>query len=227
LDILFHRNDPKEIYGYGNNGPIRERTPDVIVASVHSASRAAGLPTDAWLEIASKGALEQPHSRFQWYDVLSAVELQHTAKINEEDVDAYRDNQRAMIPIDPHTVNTGPKSKKRNMHSESMPSAAEHPVKRVKSETSSIAPSTMHLRPTPARTIHESTTLVAVPERQPTRRSTLSSAPADVAYSPPKIVQCGLYAMEMLCGSYGVSHSINLFIIDANLWILYADRQGL
>jgi hypothetical protein len=49
--------------------------------------------------------------------------------------------------------------------------------------------------------------------------------------------------MEMLCASYGVSHSINLFIVgmlmrlpfcvidvhfgtDANMWILYADRQG-
>ena len=93
----------------------------------------------------------------------------------------------------------------------------------------------------------EQTTLTPVPERQPARRSTLSSAhsgtPADVASSVPKIVQCGLYATEMLCGSYGVSHSINLFIVgmlmrlpfcvadvhfvtDANLWILYTDRQG-
>jgi hypothetical protein len=71
----------------------------------------------------------------------------------------------------------------------------------------------MHLRPTPARTTHGDTTLVAVPERQPARRSTLSSAPADVAYSAQKIVQCGLYAMEMLCGSYDASHFITLFII--------------
>ena len=42
LEILFHRNDPKDIYGSGNNGPLTQRQPDLIVTSVHSARRAAG-----------------------------------------------------------------------------------------------------------------------------------------------------------------------------------------
>jgi len=102
LDILFHRNDPKEIYGSGNNSPLTERKPDLIVTSVHSARRAAGpLATANWPQIAPKVALEQPYYRFQWYDVLCAVELQHAAKINEEDVDALYQQRYASTPTSP------------------------------------------------------------------------------------------------------------------------------
>jgi hypothetical protein len=138
LDILFHRNDPREIYGSANNGPLTERKPDIIVTSVHSARRAANpLAATDWLRIASGTALVQPHYRFQWYDVLCAVELQHTAKIDEKDVDALYQQRRVIpvIPIPPHPVKTRPNPKKRNMSSESMPAAAEHPAKRVKSES--------------------------------------------------------------------------------------------
>ena len=98
-------------------------------------------------------------------------------------------------------------------------SAVCHVPNRLGPETaSSIAPSTRHLRHADARKAVEQTTLTPVPERQPARRSTLSSAhsgtPADVASSGPKNVQCGLYAMEMLCGSYGVSRFINLLIVS-------------
>jgi hypothetical protein len=86
---------------------------------------------------------------------------------------------------------------------------------------------------------NKNTALSSVGARQPARPSPSShnGAPADVTASP-----CGLYATEMLCGSYGVSHSINLFIVDmfglpsrvadfhfvtdCCLWILYADQQG-
>ena len=139
LDILFHRNDPKEIYGSGNNGPLTERKPDLVVTSMHSARRAAGPPLASakWQQIASEVALEQPQYRFQWYDVLCAVELQHIAKIDEGDVDALCQQRSVImtaIPVPPHPVKTGPNPKKRNMSSESMPSAAEHPAKRAKFE---------------------------------------------------------------------------------------------
>jgi len=138
LDILFHRNDPREIYGSANNGPLTERKPDLIVTSVHSARRAADpLVATNWHQIASEAALVQPYYRFQWYDVLCAVELQHNAKIDEKDVDALYQQRGVIpvIPIPPHPVKTRPNPKKRNMSSESMPIAAERPAKRVKSES--------------------------------------------------------------------------------------------
>ena len=49
----------------------------------------------------------------------------------------------------------------------------------------------------------------ARPSPSPLSRST----PADIAALLPKIVQYGLYATEMLCGSYGASHFINLLIV--------------
>jgi len=63
--------------------------------------------------------------------------------------------------------------------------------------------------------VRENTVLSPVLERQSARPSpsARSGKSANAAPSLPKIVQCGLYATEMLCGSYGVSHSINLFIV--------------
>jgi len=131
LEILFHRNDHKDIYGNSNgNGPLTQRQPDLIVTSMHSARRAAGpMATETWPQIALNRALEEPHFRFQWYDILSAVELQCIAKIDEEDVDAYRDDQRAIMTVLPHLVKMGPNTKKRSKRSESMPSAAERSAK--------------------------------------------------------------------------------------------------
>lgn len=39
------------------------------------------------------------------------------------------------------------------------------------------------------------------------------STPVDDREDAPPIVQCGMYGAEMLCGSIGVSKSVNLFII--------------
>jgi len=63
LEILFHRNDHKDIYGRSNNGPMTKRQPDVIVTSVHSARRAAGpLAAETWL---LNSARDAPHFHFQ------------------------------------------------------------------------------------------------------------------------------------------------------------------
>ena len=94
--------------------------------------------TETWIQTA-KRACEAPASRFQWYDVLSAVEMQCIAEIDEEDVDAHRDDQAMRRTLPPHFVEMGPHSKKRSMHSVSTPSAAaaaaERPAKRIKSES--------------------------------------------------------------------------------------------
>jgi len=67
--------------------------------------------------------------------MFSAVELQHIAKIDENDVDAYRDDQRAIMTFPPHFVNMGPNPKKRSTRSESLPSVAERAAKRIRSES--------------------------------------------------------------------------------------------
>jgi len=137
LEILFHRNDPKNIYG-GHGNPVvqTERQPDLIVTSVHSARRAAGLVgTETWPEIA-KQASEKPHCRFQWYDVLCVVELKYTAKIDEKNVDGLLDDLRQEMPVPPHFVKLGPNPKKRTRRSESTLSAAGASAKRVKTERS-------------------------------------------------------------------------------------------
>ena len=136
LGILFHRNDVDICEDHGNPVVQTQCQPDIIATSMHSARRAAGaMETETWAQIAFKRAPGEPASRFQWYDILSAVELQCIAEIDEKDVDAYRDDQRAMITVPPHFVNMGPNSKKRSMCSVSTLSAAGCSAKRIKSES--------------------------------------------------------------------------------------------
>ena len=112
LEILFHRNNYEDIYeDHGNLVVQIHHWPDLITTSVHSARRAAGVVrTETWPQISLKRAHGEAASHFQWYDVLSAVELQCIAKINAEDVDAYRDGERGMITVPPHFVKMGPNS---------------------------------------------------------------------------------------------------------------------
>jgi len=51
------------------------------------------------------------------------------------------------------------------------------------------------------------------------------SEPITDMHAPPA-VQCGLYGAEMLCGSLGTMHAINLLIIDNVIWAWWYDRQG-
>ena len=106
LDILFHRNDPVDLYG--DHVVQTRRQPDIIGTSVHSARRVANaVRTDTWTQLALKRAPYKPDSRFQWYDVLCSVELQYIAEIKVEDVDAHRGDQ-AIKTVPPNFVKIGP-----------------------------------------------------------------------------------------------------------------------
>lgn len=220
LDILFHRNDPKDIYGnHGLDYAQSQRQPDIIVTSRQSARR-AGTPNEnashTWDEICLRQATQKPISRFQWYDVVASVEMESDLKpIPVGHIDRMGKTAENRRP--PNIVDMAPKSKKRSMRSDSMPSAVEPAVKRLKTEPLS--------QPTGRGTVTEGTNDqnagLSYIRRRSSRVSPLCGSPI-IAVTPPKIpkiVQCGLYAAEILCGSYGASHSINLFISSMLTWL--------
>jgi hypothetical protein len=137
LDILFHRNDPKDIYGDHGNPAIRSRRqPDMIVTSLESARRAGALKesaSDDWNTISLKQATKKPISHFRWYDVVASVEMESSRKeIPSSYVDKLGKTGGNRLP--PNIVDTAPKSNKRTTHSESTPSAVEPALKRCKIE---------------------------------------------------------------------------------------------
>lgn len=140
-NILFHRNDPKDIYrDHGNPTVQSQRQPDIVVTSLQSAGR-AGTPREnpgvTWNEICLKQAPKTPISRFQWYDVVASVEMEsNRAPIPTTHIDNLA-TRGVMLDRRPHkTIDLIPKSNKRRMRSESTtPSVVERAVKRPKTES--------------------------------------------------------------------------------------------
>ena len=140
LDILFHRNDPKDIYGdHGSPAIQSQRQPDIVITSLQSA-RCAGTPnknaSDTWNTISLKQATKKPNSRFQWYDVLASVEMESNCKeIPSTHVDNLGNAAVKLNRLPPRIVDMAPKPKKRSMRSESMSSVVEPAAKRSKTKS--------------------------------------------------------------------------------------------
>ena len=90
--------------------------------------------------------------------------------------------------------------------------------------TSSVAP--RQSRPhTPNSTMRQTSTTIVCPGE-----TSISPTPVpqeeETSASTPSIVQCGLYAAEMLCGSLGALHSISLLIVGMLMWLLFVSQKN-
>ena len=82
LEILFHCSDPGEVHGShgGQDDPfVTIRRPDIILTSLRAAKRLTDRgDLETWSTIIKTHALNAPitsNNRFEWYDVLMAIEL--------------------------------------------------------------------------------------------------------------------------------------------------------
>ena len=95
LEILFHRSDPKILHGkHGAPYLTSMRKPDIVITSVASARRAAGPGQSnlSWEEIIQY-APEPPVEAFEWFDVLSSLELKRVKPKLDSPPDSFGDMQ--------------------------------------------------------------------------------------------------------------------------------------
>jgi len=196
---MFHCSDPVEIYGsHGSQDDplVTIRRPGIIMTSLRVAKRLTGRgDLETWSTVAKIYAPRAPissNNHFEWYDILSALELKF------KDIIAMPEilSPAQMQPPIPH----------QNFY-----------------ETFDSIPSDAPAEPELAT--HDDATTQITDENE------------------PPVIQCGMYAAEMLSGSFGALHAINLFIVgmfmrllfvwqdvdfvaDDVVWIWYYDRQG-
>jgi hypothetical protein len=60
-----------------------KRKPDLVITSLHAAKRVADREkNETWGSITASCARDQPHQHFEWFDILSSVELKRKGNID-------------------------------------------------------------------------------------------------------------------------------------------------
>ncbi|GBE83532.1 hypothetical protein SCP_0505860 [Sparassis crispa] len=208
LDIMFHRNDPKDLTGI-HGGLKTLGCPDVVLVAHGSAFRAAGdsarVPSMPWDDLAFKVALEKPYESFRWADCLSCQEFKRHKDPSGTLPHEYTDT---------FTLSITPLS---NLDQE-------HP-----NEDGVWRKDFAAVRPSSSSSQHLNT-----PRKSITKCKSPDQSGGSMSKKPkvegekelPPIVQCGIYGAEMLMRGPYAAHAINLLIIDNCVWVWWYDRQG-
>jgi hypothetical protein len=220
LQILFHRNDPKEIHGqHGTPYFTSDRKPDILITSLAAALRAAGIHSNqSWKEVTKSYAPYKPNEAFEWFDSLSSLELKLLKGFLVPPPKMYG---TMPSPI-PHENNIYNHFNPKKRHAEPFHIGSGSSAKRVKTVGMSIcymSSAQLTIPDTdPPRSSSRLRQEVEVPQTSTppanSERTAASvvSTPFDDGDKAPPIVQSALYGTETLCGSLGASNSVNLFI---------------
>jgi len=140
LEMLFHCSDPVEIHeshGSQDDPFVTFRRPDIIMTSLRVAKRFTGRgDLKTWSTIAKIYAPRAPissNNRFEWYDILSALELKFKGIIAMPEILSPPQVQPPIPHQDPYEIfDSMPSDAPTELEPEYEPTVAEPPGKRRK-----------------------------------------------------------------------------------------------
>ncbi|KAI0713709.1 hypothetical protein C8Q76DRAFT_468586 [Earliella scabrosa] len=252
LNIMFCRNAERHMKTIHNDDLHTDIVPDIIITSRVAADRRLG-PNLSDKQLLSM-AQEQPPTAFSWAEVLSTEEFKATHAFaipptNYKHYDVFKwaktiphiDDVTAQTPLSGSRVRTTAQREARARGSTSDSGPRQSPQSTTEQGTRpSGIDADLQARGRGPRRHPGSRRSPRPTSQQSTRRSEISAeTQAKISNSkahsksgragrPPPLVQCGIYAADMLSRptAPAVSHAINLVIFDQIAYLWHYDHEG-
>ncbi|KAF8068619.1 hypothetical protein FPV67DRAFT_1083094 [Lyophyllum atratum] len=240
-EIMFHCNDPTEISSTHSN---LRRKPDIgIVPLEHAMTCFQDVDEyDEWDVAAqiSSSCLE-PKSAFQWDHFFSILEFNLTENNLAQPPPQYTTALQSVIPAIQDINHLSPKNEALNQK-RAKPSPASAPDRKRTAAEKSADRRDRWFDKLKASTAAQTSREPRIEKRlasqddahEPTKRLKLSQASSSTSdthhdddyLGKSPVLQCAMYAAEMLCRGIYTTHAITILVADEMAWIWWFDRQG-